>query len=662
MDTEPKIDVTEKGFQRLNSVDRAVLAAMFSAETRLFDAHGYPNLQAASEIAVLSGCDERDVYYSLKFLKMHNLLGVFEDEPNEQAIAEFERTPVKSGATFYDLATILGNGGKTGEGMWIEAHPHVSNPVDQLIDQGIAECLNRDGSRTEYSDQDVMYVFEPLFGVMAKLCVLLDHTWSGPLLNQVWGQCEPTFTATLAKARRAFKVPADRRFNYVTVSRARRLILDDIHDLRRRYDGKPTEAEMNAVLAEAPATPTGSDPLLETSSVYPLWVWKGTAYAEFATICTRDNYIPPEFFIEALKTVIGGAAGHLLGVAGSEVEARFYTVLIGEAGTGKSTAINWAREVFAESLVHTYGSPMWPNIGCFVGGFGSQVGLVRKARDHSQILQIYDELSTLSDKFKITGSGLSFLSLLNALYERTLPPSNITKDALPDLEHPLHNSILGATTPDVWERTFGGTGSEGSGFFQRLNVVGSEETRTVPRLIKPDFKQFEPLVVRVKALAEKPYLLPMNESADALLKRWLDGLTKRDDATDTGRLQVLALRNAAHIGWLLNVQLGGSSTIGPEEVIRRAIALSNYQLAMRRKYQPVTGDTPWAQMENLIIKYVKQARAITRKNLYRRVHGNRYGLNVFNSALGNLEREGLIRTQELKEGRHKTQMIYWAGD
>jgi len=659
-------DAESPGFQRLNACDWAVLAEIPKITTPLWDTYGYPNHKAVDEIAGLSSRDETDVYDSLKFLRIHKLLGTMNDEPDAEAIAEFERAPVKSEVAFYDLAATLARraeGDPGSERITIKAEPLASNPVDQLIDDAVVKYLKRDGSRTEYSAEDVMFVLEPLFGVIEQLCVVLDHTSVGPPPNKLSKECKLTWGATAARARATFKLRDDERFNYLSVQLAASAILDDIHNLRRCYQGTLTRQELAALLDEAPAhVVIVNDPLLEIPSAYPLRAWDGTAYAQFATICTRGNYIPPEFFIEALKTVVGGVAGHLLGVADSEVEGRFYTPLIGEAGKGKSTAINWALEVFPSSLVYTSGFPYWRGIGCWVGGFGSQVGLIKKAKDHRQILQVYDELSTLADKFRITGSGLSFLSLLNALYEKTLPPSNVTKDAAPDLEHPLHNSILGATTPDVWERTFGGTGSEGSGFFQRLNIVGSEERRAVPRLTKPDLKQFDPLVKAVKALAEKPYLLPMNEAADRLMKQWFDGLAKQAGDTDTGRLQGLALRNAAHIGWLLNVRTGQLNTVEPEEVIKRALALSNYQLTMRRKYQPVTGDTPWAQMENLISRYVQQAGVITRKDLYRRVHASRYGLKVFNNGLEALAREGLITIEDVKQTRHKVQMIHWLGN
>jgi hypothetical protein len=399
-----------------------------------------------------------------------------------------------------------------------------------------------------------------------------------------------------------------------------------------------------------------ADPLFRVPEKYPIEVWDGTIYGEFARVCTQGNYIPPEFFVESLKTVVGAIAGHRMGIEGADLEARFYTTLIGEAGLGKTTAIMWARELFPPELCYTHGVPLHPDIGCYVAEFGSQVGLVKKAKTHSQIFQICDEFSNLSDKFKIAGSGTSYVALLNQLYEKTLPPSNITKDSQEDVGNPVHFSLLAATTPDVWAETFGKTGTEGSGFFQRLSIFGNEEKRTVSFLRKPDFAQFAPLIDKVKKLLETPYQLRMSDEAAALLNRWHDHVKIKPKELDTGRLQVLALRNAVHLGWLLD----GVTMV---EVIRRAIALSNWQLAMRKAYRPILGDTPYAQLENMIIKVVQQQREISRRELSRLVHADRAGLEVFNRALSNVAREGYIRIEHDKQSRGRpSQRIHWAGD
>jgi hypothetical protein len=320
--------------------------------------------------------------------------------------------------------------------------------------------------------------------------------------------------------------------------------------------------------------------------------------------------------------------------------------------------MDWALGVFPKSLLYT-GAPLWPEIGAFVGSFGSGVGLVQTFAENPRILQHYDELSKVSEKFKIHGSGQDFLAAINTLFEKTSCPSNITK-GVRIVPEEAHCSLLGATTPDMWLLTFGGTGTEGSGFFQRLNIVSSEDTRTVPRLRKPDLSQFSGLVDQVKALKDRPYILKLSPEADALLDRWQTEWIRIQPDTDdvTGRLQVLVQRNAIHLGWLLG------DRVDSVEVIKRAIAVSNHQLRIRRQYKPVMGDSPWAVMENLLVRKVQSVKRIERSELYRKVNASRVGLEVFNRSIANLAAEGVFAIEKSSsQGRgRKAEIVVWCGN
>ena len=701
--------------QTLNDVDSKILSTLKKIESPLWDAYGYPTQTATSELAALTGLDPVDIYYSLKFIRSVNAYDEVSGLPND---------PVFDPPLVAKLNDVLNAGGDTKQlasekclnlndlpdPSWCEP-----SPIELTLNNALVECHRRDTetgtydyrarlefdpetgrlkqipleTKTAYSRDEVLFVLTPLLDAYKQVAAPLKEELAR--IGKLSDPKEKEFDARVEKTQRSRReleqLPDTGTYSHEKVLQIRLTLENEIKQMAQEYEvyralptstkfleenlreRKAKEMAMPATvltasaMVSATASATASvDSSMDAMDVYPLWAWEGTAYADFAEVCGRGNYIPKEFLIEALKTAIGGAAGHLLGIERSDVEARFYTVLLANAGTGKSTALNWALKVLPSSLAYTHGDPLWPNLGCYVGSFGSQTGLIEKAKDHSQILQLYDEFSTLSDKFKIVGSGLSFLSLINALYEKTLPPSNVTKFFTEDLEKPLHNSILAATTFDVWERTFGGTGSEGSGFFQRLNIIASDESRTVARLITPDFSQFAPLVDRIKRLAEKPYKLPMTDATDRLLGEWFDRLRAQKDGVDVGRLQVLALRNAAHLGWLLDVQPDKLNETSPEEVIKRAIALGDYQLAMRRKYQPICGDSPWAQMENLLRRYVKQERIISRSQLYRKVNADRYGIKIFSAALDNLTKEGFIICEKVQTSRRPVEVVRWIAD
>jgi len=52
-----------------------------------------------------------------------------------------------------------------------------------------------------------------------------------------------------------------------------------------------------------------------------------------------------------------------------------------------------------------------------------------------------------------------------------------------------HLSIIGGTTFEKWNSAFGKTSADGSGFFQRMNLVSCDETETVSEIENLIFKQ-----------------------------------------------------------------------------------------------------------------------------------------------------------------------------
>ena len=718
--------------QTLNDVDSKILSTLKKIESPLWDAYGYPTQTATSELAALTGLDPVDIYYSLKFIRSVNAYDEVSGLPNDPVfdpplVAKLNDVLNAGGDTKQLASEKCLNLNDLPDPSWCEP-----SPIELTLNNALVECHRRDvetgvydyrarlefdpetgrlkqiplETKTAYSRDEALHVLNPLLDSFEQAAVSLDRE----LARANRADVPNAFSDCARKIRIELgELPAE-EISHEKVAQARDTLVEEIRRMAHLHEEihrvlptsaeylenlenlekkqgnqggvktstnppeNPSDVTVLAVPATAPTTASATaslDALKEIPDEYPLWTWAGTDYETFAQICGRNNYIPREFLIESLKTIVGAAAGHLIGVERRDLEARFYTVLIGGAGTGKSTAMKWAKQVLPQPLCYTYGKPSWKNLGCFMGSFGSQVGLIKKAKDDRQILQFYDEFSTLADKFRINGSGLSFLSLVNQLYEKVLPPTNIVKDdAKIYVERPLHHSILAATTPDVWERTFGGTGSEGSGFFQRLNIIASDESRTVANLEDPDEEELKsklvPLVDKIKTLRKKPYKFPMTESAAKLLHDWFQSLNTLNgkDGLDTGRLQVLTLRNAAHLGWLLDVQPDTPCETSPVEVIRRAISLSNYQLAMRQKYQPICGDSVWAQAENLLVRHIQKERIITRTKLYRNVHASRYGIKVFAMALENLEREGLILREKIesKGTRKPVEILRWNSD
>jgi hypothetical protein len=419
---------------------------------------------------------------------------------------------------------------------------------------------------------------------------------------------------------------------------------------------------------------------------YPLHVWDGTLYGDFAEVCGAKNKVAREFFAESVKTVVGSICGHRIQTKESRGQqpARFYTILIGPGGGGKSSAQKWAEEMFFGTgyLPETSQSLTFINIGAMKGCYSSATGLVEKGYAKSaRLVQIYDEVTTLVEKFGINGSGDTYLDQINGMFEAGYTPQGITKTTKEStvFRGPAEHSILGCTTEVKWKNAFRKTSTEKSGFFQRLNIVTNDSEERVADFNPPDLSHLrEKFIRKIAPLEYQQVEVEVLPEATELLDKWFESkqATWRDMSTDvTGRLQVLVKRNAAHIAWLLN---GDEGTLDPEnpdspisatcdaDVMQRAIDLSEYQERARLIHRPVLAENDYALMEGLIEQhFLKNDAPITRNNLRRTIHAERFGSKKFDDVIRTLEQDGVIQIKGLpnenRRGR-KTQVIVWLGD
>ena len=434
---------------------------------------------------------------------------------------------------------------------------------------------------------------------------------------------------------------------------------------------------VDEVLSEPAKSEEVKDNLLE----YPLWVWEGTLYEEFADLCREGNKIPKEYFIEAVKTVVGAICGHrILPYKWPEQEARFYSILFGPAGVGKSTATVWARELFAGTglLYDLAQSGAYMNVGCAQGSFGSATGLIKSGfSKHDRILMVYDEATTLIEKFAIPGSGDAFLDAVNQLFESGQMPQLITKESKEAVNRMVHNSILGCTTKEKWNAAFGKTNSESSGFFGRLNIITNDSEARTATLVHPDLSVLRDRFARkIQPLEFQEVIVNKNPEALEMLDAWYEKQReawKKDNLAEdvVGRLQVMVHRNASHLAWLMNGDDGNADAskantpieaFCDEDIMKRAIALAEYELPARIAHQPVFGKNDYAVMEGKIKNVVMKRKSVGRNTLYRETRADTYGVQVFDRAIANLQQEGYIKIGryegETRRGR-KTQIIMW---
>ncbi len=233
---------------------------------------------------------------------------------------------------------------------------------------------------------------------------------------------------------------------------------------------------------------------------------------------------------------------------------------------------------------------------------------------------------------------------------------------------------------------FGGTSADNSGFFQRLNIIASNETRTVAKLKKP-IEEMVALAARIapmiQALDYQKLIVRDSPESKIRFDSWFEDFkarTKQDSGDVRGRLNVLSQRTKNILGWALDdfdvTRLNPKAQEGQEpipcsperivelgvDVIEKAIQKAEYELLIRRANQPVIGETNWVVCENHIIKILKvSSKPLTRSQLYKRIHGERHGIKVFKTALDNLQFEKFVAVTV--EGRTKPkELIEWIKD
>jgi Bifunctional DNA primase/polymerase, N-terminal/Primase C terminal 1 (PriCT-1) len=421
---------------------------------------------------------------------------------------------------------------------------------------------------------------------------------------------------------------------------------------------------------------------------YPLWVWEGTIFEEIAEACGKDNFIPREFVLEAIKTITGAVCGHRIQPQGARGQqpSRWYSILIGPGGIGKSTAVNWLLDMFIGTglLCELQQELGFVNIGRAKGSFASDSGMKKNGfAKHARILQVYDEISILIEKFSITGSGGSFLDTINQMFEYCpVYPQMSTKDDkltnMPSRE--AHNSILGCTTPLRWQNAFGKTNTEQSGFFQRLNIITNASGERVSELHPPDLSELrDRLVKKIQPLEYQMAEVVKTPEAIALQEAWHKAKRKEwenhpDDIK--GRIETLLLRNISQISWLMSGEdvLPDASKSGQpielvcdEDIIRRAIALAEYEIHARQFHRPIPGDNPYAILENSIERYFQEngGEDVNRSKLYKHLHAERYGELIYTKVLDGLVQRGTIkigqREGDTRRGR-KALVVMWLGE
>lgn len=425
-----------------------------------------------------------------------------------------------------------------------------------------------------------------------------------------------------------------------------------------------------------------------TRPVYPDDVWAGTPYGDFANYCAESNFIPKRFFSEALRTVVGAVVGGQLSTESQGVHARAFTVLIGPPGSGKGTAITAARQFMecdVDSQRCSSERPLlwddarnpqnwcWPsrNIGAHVVSPASAPGLIQATRPHKldkgesrnpmelwrplpRFITIQEEIGGLFANFQNENSGRGLETAILELYDRDSFTTTATNERSAKSGQLLY-SILGGIPKTEWDNIFARASSVGSGLFSRLNIIGTENERTVAELREYDFGDMQRVFLpRITALERTPARIPLSPNGRGLLNEWFARLSDemKTDDLPAARLNTHALRVALHLAWLR----GHANIL--ESDVDAGIKVADFQAKMRDFYRPAEGETREAQWENRIMKAMRQKRSLPYRGLQKLCGASRAGTAVWERAIAGLKRDARIAVvDEVTKSGHKRKMV-----
>ena len=468
----------------------------------------------------------------------------------------------------------------------------------------------------------------------------------------------------------------------------------DIEHIAKSIGAKPLPPpEAKATIGSKRATVEipPEDPNEKPDPLYPIEVWDGTEFGEFAHLCADDNNVPRKMYVEAFRTVTGAVVGNHIECTIEGVHPRAYTVMPAPYGKGKGTSIRRATAFYdvllngnlmSPSLLFKWQESTWrrAGIGAEIAAGSSMPGLMRiitpkqhRAKDKkgkaqaadkppvessiwqwqpmARVITVAEELKELLANFyNEKGVGTALEGVVCELWDGTEFTPTST-DARQEMASQVMYSILGGITPDDWQDLLSRGQSVGSGFMSRLNIVGTRgEWENVSDLRRIDFSALrQRFLPRIHALKMGPVVIDRTDGARGLVAEWFNGLKSAERSNS--RFNIHAWRAALWLAWLK-----GHAAI-TEQDAAGGIALAQYQWDTRDYYTVKPAENPIAKYQEKIRKALHAARGkrASVRDLKRLTHADRVGTQVWTKALGGMISSGELGSKEVS----KNSVLVW---
>lgn len=334
---------------------------------------------------------------------------------------------------------------------------------------------------------------------------------------------------------------------------------------------------------------------------YPLVVFEGTLYMDFARRAHEGNYVPLEFFIEGAMTYVGAAMSDYLHGSEDGVIPRLYTNFIAPPGIGKGTTFKRIRVIMPPHRLYSVVSDkvMPPPCSALMCSVASENGLNAALLQRPSVILDMEELDLLFEKTGIQGSGGSLMSIIRTCHDDTNPRISTCKGRS-EVATVAYLSLLGGMTPALWRKAMEGKDSYGSGLGGRFNLVATNETRIKSSLKRMDVGSLHEVLDARLAVLENSNLttIPTEAAALHVLDEWWGDNFKGQPHYN--RVNMIAHRKALHLAWVRDLPV-----ITPE-IMRHALQLAEYLVAVREVYAVTKGEDKTAIGENRVMHILRQ--------------------------------------------------------
>lgn len=368
--------------------------------------------------------------------------------------------------------------------------------------------------------------------------------------------------------------------------------------------------------------------------IFPRWVMKGTSLYDglIAPVCSKNSRYPEFMFMPAVALMLN-YLGNKVRIEYKNITPSFYMISIGRKGRViKSSSVKDAMEYLHHAGLVDDAGPHTRNAEgkslVFTVGSPEGLGMEMTRTNCKNVVLFYDELSSLTNKASIEGSSLT--SKLLEMYE-SAKFANTTKSRKEIFSFEANSyctSLIACTTDknflQHWSRMSGGS----SGLDERFFFLYQPETLV-------DLTPYTHVDTRAAAL----------ETRKRVDKAVNQGLYHITDMTPL-EMKINKLGNrteirAEKLALYFAIDLGRNEI--DEECVERAIAICEYEVAVKKYLKVFEATTREAVIQNEMIQILQRnAGSLEKRNFEKLTHPMRYGMSVYTQCYVSLIRSGYI--------------------